>query len=519
MTQLIPNIIWRFNVWGPTGDGPTAIPAPYSALDDSGLRAQVTPEGDTREVAMNNRGLPRATAFAIPSLGAVQYQIWNEASQVWDSHWYAQVRQGGNLRNVDGENMVLRSLSLRLGEVPLSPEFTTPEQPAHLTVQAMMQDVLPHLDGLILFDPALCPDLGFDARPIENANQQNPLALLKALQDQGKASNPPVEIRFGVNPDRSFYCVLAKQDVHELAPEDVLQEVWKEPVAEKPCTLVKWFLSRRPDGRWVTHDSLSPLRSELGLYYKPVALGNDINPWALVPGRYEWHQEGHPIQSSPATSHEELRDGQTTETYGSGGTTSEIFLQFVPDPGETWTRAVIVGSAMHGGAASATLTGDKPPDTTIALNTLYASGNVALGWVSTEVYPQPNRGVRVPFIATDLPDPVNRLAGLQIAELRVERINTDLLDRLARSHFAGPASEPADLTLTTVRPPSQFRGRVQLGDYGRAIEVYELRMTADGGLEQAVLTGQADRPEDIARTVLTKDNDRKAVITAITAPR
>ncbi|WP_295818032.1 hypothetical protein [uncultured Deinococcus sp.] len=517
---MIRRLEWRMRAWPPTGGDPTEIGGALSVLRGSGLRAQLSPEGDTREVAMITRGLPRLPELAVGSLYAVQFQTRRASTEPWVSRWYAQVRQGGNLRNTSGENVVLRSLALRLKYVKFTPDFTAPAQDAHLTVQAMLQNVLPQLDGLILFDPALCPPLGFGCIEIKDASVTSPYALLEGVRQQGLASTPPVVVSFGVNADQYFFCRLAMEDVLELQDEDVLGvPEWREPVAEDPCTLVTWLLKQRTDGTWITHESPRMANDPFGSWNKTITVDATINPWTLVPGRYEWHQEGHPIQSSPASNHEELRDGQTTESYGSGGTTSEIFLQFVPDPGETWTRAVIVGSAVDSGGPSLTMTGDKPPETTIAPNTLYASGNVALGWVSTEVYPQTGRGARVPFIATGRTDPVYRLASVHVAELRVERINTALLDGLARFHYATPAQEPADITLRDDLTPAQFRGQVAWGTYGRSVEAYELRLTAKEGLRTGLLTGQVGDPATLAQASLIKGRDQGAVVSAVTAQR
>lgn len=523
------DVTWRLRVWGPLGQGPAVISADQSVLDETGLRAQLTPEGDTREVAMNNRGLPRAPELAIGALNAVQFQLWDGVR--WVSRWYAQVRVGGNVRNETGENLVLRSLALRLKYVKLSRTFTTPRQAAHLTVRAMIQDAVNSgqlgRPTLIEYDAALCPDLGFDCEAITDASQQNPYALLESLQKQGLAASPPVDLRFGVDPDRRFYCRLAKSDVRELQDADVLGvPEWKEPVAEDPCTMVTWFVAQRPDGSWFTHESVRMDADPYGVWNRSLTLDSTIEPWTAVsyslqwfakaPGSGAWMPAAEQPQPNLALLSDRVTDGAASQSLTVTGYRAALQV----NAGQEIHRlSYALQARMVGGAAPQPVIAVVSPGALQDVSPVALQANVPPGFVPGQVFTPRDRITTAMLVVSAQWDADTTQVAFDLAELRPEIIDGAKLDGLARFYYSTPAPEPADITLTEVPEPGQMTGRIGWHDYGRAVEVYELRLSGEGGLEMGVLTGQADDPRVLSQAAVIRARDQGAVITAVTAQR
>ena len=132
---------WKLNVWTPTGVGPRTIERDDSFIRSTGLRMKVTPEGDGLEASFDAQG----KGLQIPPLSAVQ--VVYRSGGVDIPVYYGQVRQGGNARDVHGERYVLRSLALKLKHAILPVTFSTPKQPAHSTMGAILQRSCPQLAG------------------------------------------------------------------------------------------------------------------------------------------------------------------------------------------------------------------------------------------------------------------------------------------------------------------------------------------------------------------------------------
>ncbi|MFD1729859.1 hypothetical protein ACFSC4_30375 [Deinococcus malanensis] len=227
---------WRLRVWPAAGAAqPRIIERDTSWVLPAGFALPLTPEGDAREGRFPAKG----SGIQLPTLSAVQFQI-ETAPDVWTSLYYGEVKQGGNARDVKGENYVLRSLSRSLGEVVVPEGFSTPDQAAHLTIRAIVEAVLPDLAGIVEYDALLVADLGFTFGAIRNGNQQTALALIEAVVAAGAALQvndvpTPVHAVYGVNPDRKYFCQVRKTDTVVLTAEDIALLEWKSPVAETPA--------------------------------------------------------------------------------------------------------------------------------------------------------------------------------------------------------------------------------------------------------------------------------------------
>lgn len=511
---------WELRVWTPLGDGPRIIPRDESYIRATGLRMQLTPEGDCREAAFTARG----NGLGVRTLDCVQIVYGGTPL------FYGEVRDGGNVRDVDGHGYVLNSAVLALKEVTLSPGFVTPQQPAHLTVRAILQDVINSgqlgSPPVIEFDPALCPDLGFDCRAVKDAFQQNAHALLERIAQDGAGYG--VTVRFGVRPDRRFFCQAAQVTVRALNPEEMISVNWREPVAEAPVTAVLWYIAKRSDGTWLTYLSESP---EVALYrrrVKSVAVENTDGLWAPVLGgaytedpeseAYYWGKDSTVLTDN-------LTDDRATVTRKVDAP-AVLPLTFTVTTGQQVDRVVISGQAVNQNVKPA-------PDGSGRVEVFreVLSATVTLGdQVQTRPLdwtPQTYYGIGTATAVT-ISVPTNRPEGwytqLDLTEFRPEQLRRDLLDRLARYHYKTPAPEPADIELLTFIPPAELPKYITLtghpnvaGTYQSIVDAWEYRLSAERGMTLGCLAGQAEDPAVLAQADLIKARDGQSVIIAITA--
>lgn len=500
---------WELRVWGPTGEGPRIIERDDTFIRSTGLRMRISTEGDGIEASFDAKG----AGLLVPPLSAVQV-LYREFGALTPLY-YGQVRQGGNSRDVNGERYVLRSLALRLKYVTLPVGFSTPKQPAHLTVRAVIEAVMPQLGGLILFEPLLVDDLGFDCRAIENGHQQNVYALLESIVADGAGMG--VKVRFGVDRNRFFYIHTALDNTATLAETDVRSVKWEAPVAEDPCTVVRWFIAK--DGNnWITYDSVSPDAARWGRWVKSVSLDSSVNVWRTVSGIYTLHTYGYggADMTVQNVGHAAFTDGHTDPGSGVAFDRTLPFqhLQFAPS-GQVDRYVIHAGASVPGRVnVSSTVTGLKAPGGGMLAPRL--NDRVGGEWTSDTVFTQGWPDL-IGYVASGafLSGEINRLT---VAEFRAEAFDRALLDRLATHHYSVPAQAPADLALLQYLPPNILGGKVKVGTYEANVEAWEYRLDAATGLTTAALIGQADKPEDLARADLIKARDAAAVIQAINAP-
>ena len=139
------------------------------------------------------------------------------------------------------------------------------------------------------------------------------------------------------------------------------------------------------------------------------------------------------------------------------------------------------------------------------------------GWASGVAYPPGNLPAWVVAVSNSAALGDGTVTSFNTAEFRPERLNTALLDRLARFHYNIPATAPADIELREFRPPSACAGYVTLNGWQSPVEAWEYRLSADRGMTVGVLAGQADDPNKLAQAELIKARDGRAVITAVTS--
>ncbi len=518
-------LLWRLKVWTPVGVGPRVIERDASFMRGTGLRLQISPNGDCREGVFTAKG----KGIQIPSLSAVQFEYHDGAAYV--PLFYGQVRVGGNSQDVDGEEYTLRSLALRLKSVPLPENFSAPKQTAHLTIQAILQAVIASgklgNPSLILYDPALIPDLGFNCREIKNGNQQNAWALLEQIQQDAAASPIPVALSFGVRPDRKFFCQVTRTDNLTLTNAEIIGKTWKSPVAETPCTAILWFVGKTKEGAPLTYESVSPESDTWGYWSIPLPVPVGVDPWTLATGTYEfWASDESAItytKVNPQPSYNAALLTDKTNTFQ--GSFIDVLvpgkfveLRFIPTSpvqritvGGYPTQSILPDNSVAASGALALVARTA----TVALTTMDYLDYTTWSQFQTTFKPKATTvSYTLQQLSTSASAPQQRV---RVSEFRAERIDTALLDGLAKFFYSVPAQEPADLESRIYRPPADLAGRVTLGNYARAVEAWEYRVSADRGLTLAALTGQADDPRALAQTALIKARDAQAVISAVTA--
>ncbi|WP_019584667.1 hypothetical protein [Deinococcus apachensis] len=523
---MAPDLTWRLHVWTPLGAGPRVIDRDESFILSEGLRMRVTPDGDCQEASFTAKG----AGIQIPPLSTVQFQYLNPQGNTWDNLFYGEVRQGGNKRDVLGEGYILRSLALRLREITLPVNFTTPKQAAHLTVRAVIQAAIGSSQlgtpSLIGYDPVLCPDLGFDCRPITRANGQDPYDVLEQIRQDG--SGMGVQIAFGVNPDGMFFCAPARTFSVEVLDADLVDWKWLPPTAEKPCTVVEWYAGQRQDGEWFTYRSYSDQVGYYGYRVQRETAPNDPRLWLPAAGAYGWYTSPAantwtPVSPQPSFNPGPLQDSQVSPTDPAiTQTLPAAFgeLRFTSD--NPIHRVVYAGSILS-------VTGSSTGPVALRLVGITESGEGTTfrinehgaGYVAATSYPLDEilgYGLRTVALRNALALGDATSVNFSLQEFLPERLNTELLDRLAQSYYRLPAQEPADIEMNKYRTPDELGGRIVYGDYNHAVEAWEYRLTTERGLTLAALVGQADDPRLLAQAELIKDRDRRAVIQAITAP-
>lgn len=493
------------------------------------MRMQVEPEGECREAVFSAKG----DSILIPPLSAVQVEYLH--SGVYVPIYFGEVRRGGNGRDVYGEDYTLRGMSRRLEEVTLSPGFTTPEQAAHLTVRAIIQDVIASgqlgAPSLVQYVESLIPDLGFNCRAVKDAAQQNPAALLKQIAEDGAKFG--VIVKWGVDPQRRFYARPAKSNTRNVTTESPAIR-WQQPVAETPCTAVLWYVAKRSDGKWITHLSRSPDADLYGERVKAISLSGDIDPWAPAAGTYEVWSAGTDVDGAgwrvfskdtpqPGFDPAVLTDDKARRSDPRiAFTTPRLFVvvRFVPDAGQRIERVVFAAESAYGGLnigyANPGMTEYDPELSPLPFKLTGSEGAYVAGVTDAIADGQ------IPHIMNAGADPSRTSHQVDVYEFRPEVVDTDLLDGLAAFHYLSPAQEPADIQTSVFVPPVDLPGRVRVEGasvgtaYEQPLEAVEYRITSNG-MQMGWMAGQSEDPAALAQASLIRKRDGQAVITALTS--
>lgn len=468
----------------------------------SGLKMQVTPEGDCREAAFTAQG----AGLGLRPLDIVEIAC--------DGHpiFAGELRIGGNTRDVNGHQFVVRSLALRLKEVSIPPNWNVPQRPADITVRSLIAAVLPQLGGAFTIGTI---SLGFQARAVEDANYQDPYSLLEQIAADGAAQG--VDMRFGVNAARQFFAVPARTEPMTMPGTDLLTAAttWNAPVAETPVTVVRWLVAKRPDGKWLTHLSQSPEVARYGVRVKVVPLESTESIWVKVSTTLTYTQANKGESSAPFTPVTPL-DKEVLEDKQLMGTTSfssiKFFVGLQVDFAEPPNRIIISGTGKRNLATSKT---EAPLDLQAALYDQYGyTGEkwIAGNGVAYYVTQQPPSSMQLALTGSYRGETSDADTGtMTFRELRAERLDTDLLDRLAKYHYSVPHEAVGDVEVRGIYPIGA--GHLD----GMQIAAYEYRITADRGLCTGILLGQADDPFKLAQAELIKARDNRATINALIA--
>jgi len=522
---------WKLTVWPATGGASREILRDVSFVlggNGRGLRLQVTPEGECREAVFSAKG----AGIQLAPLSAVQVSYLHLG--IWTPIFFGEVRRGGNARDVYGEDYALRGMSRRLEEVTLSPGFSAPEQAAHLTVRAIIQDVIASgqlgSPALVQYVESLCPDLGFNCRKIVDAAQQNPAALLKQISEDGAKYG--VIVRWGIDPQRRFFCRPAKSDTRDVTTEaPVIQ--WAPPVAETPCTAVLWYVGKDSDGNWITHKSVSADAALYGERVKSLSLDAGVYPWRTVP---------HGLLTSSNMRLLSNAEMQMLETRGNtlpvtviSGTPPPTGGGAAPIPYNWYTltgaaQRYILRAYWPAGGGGLTFRNPALPEGENMIAYVASTGDgrgvLRYGGALASLAGSA-QGINGVFY-------VNLPAGTRVeikadytegeyTQVIPESVDAELLDGLATFHYSSPAMEPADIQTVLFVPPVELPGRVRVtpavgGVYEHPLEAVEYRITSNG-MQMGWLTGQADDPNALAQASLIKRRDGEAVITSITAQK
>lgn len=459
----------------------------------SGLKMQVTPEGDCREATFMAKG----AGLGLRPLDIVEISCDGQRL------FAGELRVGGNLRDVNGHQYTVRSLALRLKEVVIPADWSAPQQNASATVRSLIESVMPQLGGAFSVGNIALP---FDCRAITNANQQNPYALLEQIAQDGAAMG--IDVRFGVNANRQFFCQPKSEGGMGMPGNQTGGTRWDAPVAETPCTAVLWYVAKKPDGSWLTHMSQAPEAAQYGVRVKPVSLTSDEGLWEVM-DRGAWKLRtkdatGTPIEM-PLT-HEQIAAVTDADDLNGASFAGYGTLEIAYSPPSLITRYAIIAESTQ---ATMVMSAGLPSG-----NSSYWSGslhgvNAVTGKSYTPRDYQDDPFQLFGYATIDGADGKPKAVALTVRQLRPERLRTELLDRLAAYHYNIPHEAAGEI---------EVRGLYPLGAGlldGVPIAAYEYRISADRGVCTAILLGQADDPSKAAQAELIKARDNQATINAL----
>lgn len=470
----------------------------------SGLKMQVTPEGDCREATFMAKG----AGLGLRPLDLVEISCDGQRL------FAGELRVGGNLRDVNGHQYTVRSLALRLKEVVIPADWSAPQQNASATVRSLIESVMPQLGGAFSVGNIALP---FDCRAITNANQQNPYALLEQIAQDGAAMG--IDVRFGVNANRQFFCQPKSEGGMGMPDGQTGGTRWDAPVAETPCTAVLWYVAKKPDGSWVTHMSQAPEAAQYGVRVKPVSLTSDEGLWELVTDG-QWSATAR-TQMDGAPTVTPLTAEQVAQLTTRGNTAAVastapgwLGVRYAPNtPVDRYSVRAVATSAGTGvvGVTSGWIVDEAAWQARQAgwFFTDAGAGSIP----QTKLVPEATYQTKPALVGNTSvgvkADGAYDSITLNVYELRPERLKTELLDRLARYHYSIPHEAAGEIEVKGLYP----LGAGQLD--GVPIAAYEYRISADRGVCTAILLGQADDPNKLAQAELIKARDNQATINAL----
>jgi len=526
---------YLFKITGAMGQNPRVVERDASYLNESGFRCSLSPELLCDELTADVRNGVNPLdltdlGLQLNPLDVVQVVVTD--GQTETPIFFGDLRTGGNRMNPDLEGISIRGFDQRLREVSLEDAAYSQQDVARLVDQVILSLAQSGQMGTATitfpvagipkivtssgfrYDAGLQPALGITLS-IDDTEGGLVGDLLDKIVEAAFAVNPAQPLAWGVRPDGYFWFGLKRTDVLALDEANLRDIKWPAPVATAPVTVVQWLIDRRSkDGLFKVYRSRSPAADLYGDRVKTLTINpGDTAIWADVPFTIQaW---------SP-----DLGDEFKTEATGwltDGDKTTRVALRTaVSDPNEPYLTAqpdaafdrVQLNVSFTAPTTSAEV-GSLAPDG--AYSRLYAEvpGMGFTGNYYPPGDPQAGTFVRVKGTATVAGDPL----GIAVAELVPQVLNRALLDARAAYHFKLPAIDPADAEFDGFLEPSAFRGRLHLNSsgYERAVEKFEYRMSAEGGLATGILTGQADDPEILAKADLIKASIAAGVVIAVKA--
>ncbi|WP_407570736.1 hypothetical protein [Deinococcus altitudinis] len=481
---------YRLSVFPRTGGVPRTVLRDDTYMRSTGLRAGLTPDLDCVEMTMNARNGPLLQGGGGPGLGLLNLQhvqLWQTASATpaeadWTAIWYGTLRQGGNPRDFSGENMVFRGMSRRLEEVTV-PAGIYPSADAGAVMRQVIQAVLNggqlgvgSVNQLIIYDPALVPDLGFTFKLADGQQVMFGKLLDQIVSDA--QSKLGLSIVYGVRPDRNFFFGLKRSD--ELALSLVnLNFTPKEPVAETPCTVVLWTVGKRVDGSIIYYSSISADAPTYGVYTREATVGADLYPWA-VSGLTTTANDGTgPAPLTPTTLAPLLEpitaNENATLIFSDDDTHNVDFSMTLTEPAARLFVQIGIDNFTTGGG----LIVDKHDGTGVRVYRAEegSSGGIVRAGNATISGPGLKPNARYfNLLLTDLPSgteisatsvpattgTIVTRASILIDTMRPEKVDGVLLGGLALPYYQVPASAPAEIELNDFLPPSALRGKVRV---------------------------------------------------------
>lgn len=534
---MISPTTYRFQVKDAVGNYRATVTRDASfILGKQGLRGSITAEQICQEMTLVARNGPKpgnGPGLGLKSLDLVTMEVSADDS-TFTPVYYGQVRIGGNPNDLTGESMTFRGLDARLRTTP-TPEGAYAQMDAGRQADALILNTLtagnlgktftlsqlnasPTLtDGQIVrYNPALLPNLGFNAQPITATNHQPLGFFLDNLVTQAAAVG--IKIRWGVRPDG--YITMQVVNTAEVDWSGALA-TWKPPNAEVIYTAVNWAIEKRQDtGKLYYYLSKGPDVANYGAEMKDVQLVG-LNPWV-------------PLTLTPTyTGTLTVNPGgaDTSAVIRDGDLNTSVTLT---DPSLTVSAALTVPT---GGAmrlyVDATSSAGLPAQISVNYggNTLLLRPNDPNnnGFTKAAYYPDGPLsvygGLPAGAVVTlqTIPQGTGGAATMTIREFRLELLNTAVLDAAATAYYRTPEPEPGDLYRPGLLLPVDLRGKVRTprvqggADYVGNVSLWEYTITSTEGVRTTAKIGDPDDPDRVAQATLTKRLASQATAAAVQA--
>jgi hypothetical protein len=537
MTIITP-VTYRFQVRDALGTFRATIDRDSSfILGSQGLRWSLTPEQICQEMTLvaRNGAVNGVGGLGFHPLDLVTLEVSADGN-TYTPVYYGQVRVGGNPNDYTGESMTLRGIDARLRTVP-TPEGAYAQMDGGRQADALILDTLrtgnlgrlytlsaltasPTLTDqqIIRYDPALLPNLGFNAPAITETNHQPLGVLLDNIVTAGAAAG--FIVRWGVRPDG--YITMQVVNSTEAAWPDA-QAIWKPPNAEVIYTAVNWAVEKRQDtGKIYYYLSKGPGFALYGAERKEVQLIG-VEPWlplALTP-TYTGTVSTTP---SGADASATIRDGSLTTSVTLTNPSAAVSASLTIPAGGA-ARLYVDATSSAGQVAFISIAYPSPVFTfTLRANDVGNSGFTKAVYYA-DGFLAPYGGLPAGAVVTlqTYPLTTGGAATMTIREFRLELLNSSALDAAATAYYRTPEPEPGDLSKSGLLLPSTLGGKVRVPrvsggpDYVGNVSVWEFTVTSTNGVRTAAKIGDPDSPDKVAQNTLIQRLAMTATAAAVQA--